>query len=887
MRISTIVLNWNRETLLEQCLQSYAATIDEPFQLVLIDNASGDGSREVIERFYTELSYLKPIFLDQNLGGEAINLALEQATGDLIHISENDQIYLPGWSQHVRECFRVFTGLRQLSLHGVVPTDDEVWELKPAHLRFSKGKIVYEAQGNVGTSSVILGDAFRKGGIRLHNISPEDGEKLKFPDDARLSADIKKLGLLCAWSDRYYVRNLGHEYSEFGRDPDYYRKNYESKLWLRMEGFKKRLEAARSRPRVHRHSIIFPAAKLQAEKTPGEVAGKSSQLWSMFDGFTAETEVLDFLYTLVRLVKPERAIETGTWLGRSAVAIGLALRDNGFGKLVSLEVDPEAAKCALTEIETAGLRDWVEVVIEQSLTFEPPNQLEFALLDSDIGVRAHEFRHLYEKLVAGATVVFHDTGAQHPGLAEGIKELISQGRLVGSFFSTPRGIFVGSVRRPPKVPDSSFDRPLSNLQKAAVKPSGERAAILILGMHRSGTSALARVLSLLGGELPEGLLAPGCGNTLGYWESKRLMEIDDEILLAVGRTWDDPRQIRSAWFRSRTTYTFHERLREVIVSEYGDAPLIVIKEPRICRLAPLYLDVLDALGMRPYVVLPVRHPVEVIRSVRERDCLDPATIELLWLRHVLEAETASRSCRRVWTRYDQLLRSWEATVQSIARGLDITWPNEPEHVRPMIDEFLRPRHRHHQIDKDPNSPLLGHLTTRAWEAVQHALDGNEAAAQMIFDEINRTLEEVDRMSFPSEEAAQRQLLALEAERDDLRDSLAKCQASLSEVSGRLSTLEAERSDLRNGLAKCQASLSEVRAHLAQADEKHAQLQTSRDEVAGVLEASERKLKLANDQISSLKNAVEGLNGRISSMLGSRSWRMTAPLRVLQRWILGR
>ena len=625
MRISTRVLNWNRKTLLQQCLQSYAATIDEALQLIVIDNASevaprtgemlgsqgrvgsgvdwvnqprfrilekqnrrfincgyrrsltrlqsallfkdssSGGSREVIERFCTELSYPKPIFLGQNLGAEAINLALEEATGDLNHISENDQIYLADWSQHARECFTVFTALGQFSLHGVVPTDEEVWELKPANLCFSKGKIVYEAQGNVGTSSVILGDAFRRGGIHLHNISQGNGEKFKFPDGARLSADIKNLGLLCVWSDRYYIRNLGHEYSEFGRDSDDYRKNYD-----------------------------------------------------------------------------------------------------------------------------------------------------------------------------------------------------------------PRDIFAGTVQKPLELPVSESTRPVRIPGKATTKGvTGERAAVLVLGMHRSGTSALARVLSLLGAALPEGLLGPGYGNMLGHWESKRLMEIDDEILHAMGRTWDDPRQIPAAWFRSRTAYSFHERLREVIQSEFADAPLIIIKEPRICRLAPLYLDVLDALGMRPHVVLTVRHPVEVIRSISDRNELDQATIEFLWLRHVLEAETASRSCRRVWTRYDQLLRSWEATVQSIARGLDITWPNEPEHVRPMIDEFLRPRHRHHQIDKDPNSPLLGHLTTRAWEAVQHALDGNETATQVIFDKINATLEEIDRMSFPGEETAQRRLLAVEAERNDLRDDLAK------------------------------------------------------------------------------------------------------------------
>jgi len=102
----------------------------------------------------------------------------------------------------------------------------------------------------------------------------------------------------------------------------------------------------------------------------------------------------------------------------------------------------------------------------------------------------------------------------------------------------------------------------------------------------------------------------------------------------------------------------------------------------------LYLDVLDTLGMRPYVVLTVRHPAEVIRSIVERNDLEPATIELLWLRHVLEAETASRSCRRVWTSYERLLQSWAHTAQSIASGPDITWPNEPQNVRPVIEGVL-------------------------------------------------------------------------------------------------------------------------------------------------------------------------------------------------------
>lgn len=449
--ISTIVLNWNRQELLEKTLESYAATIDGPAELIVIDNASTDRSKDVIAHFPSTTS----IYLDQNLGGEAVNVALERATGDLIHISENDQVFLTGWSQHVRDCFEYFESLGQLSLFGVVPTDDEAWEVKDGYLRFARGKILYEAAGNVGFSSIIPAAVFRRQGVRAHNILQNNPDTFKFPDDARLSLDIKALGLWCAWSDRYYVRNLGHEINEFSREPEYYRQNYASKVWLGIDGWQRRIAIAKGRPRPSRRSVVFPQVALQPEKTIGEVAGKPAQLWSMFDGFTAETEVLDVLYALVRLVKPEHAVETGTWLGRSAVAIGKAMRDNGLGSLTTIEIDPEVASCARAEIAASDLEGRVKVVVGSSLDFQSASELEFALLDSDVGLRATEFRHFYERLAPGAVVVFHDTAPAHVGLAEGITALLAEGKLQGCFLQTPRGLFVGTVRRPAVAPSPS------------------------------------------------------------------------------------------------------------------------------------------------------------------------------------------------------------------------------------------------------------------------------------------------------------------------------------------------------------------------------------------------------------------------------------------------
>jgi hypothetical protein len=66
-----------------------------------------------------------------------------------------------------------------------------------------------------------------------------------------------------------------------------------------------------------------------------------------------------------------------------------------------------------------------------------------------------------------------------------------------------------------------------------------RRAVIVLGMHRSGTSALARVISLLGADLPNGLLKQGPENEAGFWESAKLVAIHDELLSSAGSSWDD------------------------------------------------------------------------------------------------------------------------------------------------------------------------------------------------------------------------------------------------------------------------------------------------------------------------------------------------------------
>jgi glycosyltransferase involved in cell wall biosynthesis len=439
--ISTIILNWNREHLLRRTVESYLQTTSgAPVELFIVDNASTDGSRDCLRDLEQTHRTIRVMYLDPNIGGDAFNIAIAETQGQLIHMSENDQQFLPGWLDHVKAAFDVFPDLGQLSLHHDVPEDDEAWEAKPSHLRFKAGKILYEAHGNVGTSSILRGEIFRTHGVKVQTL--EQGP-FKFPADGALSDDVKRLGYWVAWSDRYHVRNLGHLVEEFDAHPDYYRSNYESKPWLGEAGWRARVEGQRQTPKPERRSVVFPHLHALPEKTMGAVNGKPARIWSMLDGWTGEIETLDFLYALVRLTKPAHALETGTWLGWSACFIGRAMKANGFGKLTTLETSTEAHAQALKNLSEQGVRDFVDARLESSMTYQAEARLSFVLFDSDTSLREAEFRRMRPWLEPGAVVVFHDTGPQHVVVGEAVRRLVSEGALVGVELPTPRGIFVG------------------------------------------------------------------------------------------------------------------------------------------------------------------------------------------------------------------------------------------------------------------------------------------------------------------------------------------------------------------------------------------------------------------------------------------------------------
>jgi len=240
MIISTVILSWNRPALLQRTIASYAATTRCEHELFLVDNGSDDDTKDVIREAERAGVLDRVLLLDRNEGGLALNRLLPETSSPLVHISENDIEYLPGWDEAVLRAFDTFPELGQLSLFSPWPqTDDgEIWVDEQAHEPLEADGVVIYLTSSVTATCVIRREVVERG-TRFHNVSSIG--RFELLDDCEFSAQVRALGLQVAWGNRYLVKNWGHNVAEMRDNVEYYVENYANKDWVGVAGLEERL----------------------------------------------------------------------------------------------------------------------------------------------------------------------------------------------------------------------------------------------------------------------------------------------------------------------------------------------------------------------------------------------------------------------------------------------------------------------------------------------------------------------------------------------------------------------------------------------------------------------------------------------------------------------
>lgn len=239
-----------------------------------------------------------------------------------------------------------------------------------------------------------------------------------------------------------------------------------------------------------------------------------------------------------------------------------------------------------------------------------------------------------------------------------------------------------------------------------------RTVIFIAGMGRSGTSALARLLSLQGAVLPARLVAPNRSNPAGHWEPLAALRINEAFLRAHRSSWFDPGlrlQLDSAIGANGGERLVEKAAAFLVGEDVADGQCLIVKEPRIPALFPFWFQAAERAGFVCKVVFIYRHPAEVAASLRARNLLEKDHAYLLWLKHNLLSERYSRDRPRAFMTFASLI---EAPDEALAAALETLRIDLPTARNRDARAFIALGLRHHVEE----GPVSDDPTPRLWIA---------------------------------------------------------------------------------------------------------------------------------------------------------------------------
>lgn len=372
--------------------------------------------------------------------------------------------------------------------------------------------------------------------------------------------------------------------------------------------------------------------------------------------------------------------------------------------------------------------------------------------------------------------------------------------------------------------------------------SAKRTCILVLGMHRSGTSAVTRVLNLLGASLPNTLMPAKEENAAGFWESLAFMHVNDALLAKADSSWDDWTSFNEGKLVPVHLAALEDQILNTIKAELDGSNLIVLKDPRIARFVPFYSRILHSQGFDIRCVHMTRSPFEVAQSLETRDQFSRNFSYLLWLRHTLDAEQATRKFDRIFVTYRELMSQNSDAVKRLAEwGSSFGLSTNPVAVKRASDH-LQGGLRHFDDDEEwlhDAKDALTELTARTYLAIKLlSVDTQWPESLAILD---ANLAELDQAAAISGPAYKDQTAKL-----SLLEDAHKAQAA------ELSAARIEIERMRKVNIEELAAHDRMRVeHALELSALHKEKETSTNALAKKLALAEREKEILRDAVTKL------------------------------------
>ena len=229
-----------------------------------------------------------------------------------------------------------------------------------------------------------------------------------------------------------------------------------------------------------------------------------------------------------------------------------------------------------------------------------------------------------------------------------------------------------------------------------------KTIFVVLGMSRTGTSAIARSLKTLGVEMGEKFLPSNKINPKGFWEDVEIMyKVNRGVSSAIHHTY-----LNSATFDENVLKTndvlskFHDNAVNILNNRLQTVPNFGFKDPRTITIMPFWKSVFKTLGVDDRYIITVRNPLAAAMSnQRFIDC----TLEeglLIWVRQLFYAIEETHGKKRVLVSYESMLQNPRLQLERIQRELAIDYVPTKEEIDLYANEFLDTSLRHYACNEE-------------------------------------------------------------------------------------------------------------------------------------------------------------------------------------------
>ncbi|MCK5219054.1 hypothetical protein KAR10_06000, partial [bacterium] len=220
-----------------------------------------------------------------------------------------------------------------------------------------------------------------------------------------------------------------------------------------------------------------------------------------------------------------------------------------------------------------------------------------------------------------------------------------------------------------------------------------KSCVVVLGMHRSGTSVITKALELFGVELGQDLIPVADDNLKGFWEDKSIIELNDRILALAGMTWFSVFDYPFALLDSEQGKTFEDEAVNILESRFANRTLWGFKDPRCAKLLPFWQRVFLRLNdVAARYIFVLRNPLDIAASLQRRNDFNLAMNQHLWLTHTFPNLALLEDKEACFVSFDHFLTNPHNDLERIANHFGLSL--DAEKTVEFISEFLSPDLRH-------------------------------------------------------------------------------------------------------------------------------------------------------------------------------------------------